>query len=139
LGRSIALLWARFTDLGLGAVLLVAGVVVVAGIGLAVVQGRSGPDPVACEPAAPYVQTIQRMDGSKALHHVDVTQLHQTSAQLATLVGTARGDDAKAITDAAALADSAAAGQAFDVGKVLIEFDAACLGDGAGGGGAGRF
>ena len=134
-GRALARWWTRFTDLGVGAVLLTVGVLVVVGIVVAVIDGRGGPEPVACEQAGPYVDTITTMERKGALSPAQVARLHAASAQLTTLVATARGDDARAITDAAALAGGARAGQPLDSDRVALEFEAACSHDGPHGGG----
>ncbi len=125
-GRAVARWWARFTDLGVGAVLLTVGVLVAVGIAVAVVDGRGGPEPVACQQAAPYLDTITRMERTEALDPAQVATLHEASAQLATLAGTARGDDRKAISDAAGVAGDARAGQPLETGRTALEFEAAC-------------
>jgi hypothetical protein len=125
-GRTVARWWARFTDLGVGAVLLTVGVLVAVGIAVAVVDGRGGPEPVACEQAAPYVDTITRMERKEPLSPAQVARLHEASAQLATLATTARGDDAHAIHDAAGVSGDARAGQPLETDQMALEFEAAC-------------
>jgi hypothetical protein len=125
-GRTVARWWGRFTDLGVGALLLTVGVLVATGIAVAVVDGRGGPEPVACQEAAPYVDTITRMERTEALNRAQVVTLHEASAQLATLAATARGDDRKAISDAAGVAGDARAGQPLETSRTALEFEAAC-------------
>ena len=63
----IASRWTAFTDLGVGAVFLSLGVLVAAGIGVAVYEGRSGKDPVPCDQASTYVATIEHLGNSGKL------------------------------------------------------------------------
>jgi hypothetical protein len=130
--------WDWFSDLGVGAWLLGVGVLVASGLLVAIIQGRSGPDPVACDQAQPYVDTITRMAHSGHLTSVQVGRLQDASARLTAFAPTAHGDDRRAITDAARVAGTAQAGRRLQVDTVLIEFEAACSRGGSGPGGGVR-
>ena len=110
----------------MGALFLSLGVLVAAGIGVAVFEGRGGKDPVPCEQARDDVTTIQHMSHTGRLTAAQVAQLHHDASQLAAIAPTAHGDDAKAITDAATLADRAAVGRKLHTSRLAIEFEAAC-------------
>ena len=134
-GAVLRRAWDRFSDLGVGAWLLRAGVLVVSGLLVAIIQGRSGPEPVACDQAQPYVDTLTRMAHGEPLTSIQVGRLQNASSQLTALVPTAHGADRKAITDAARVAGGARAGRPLQADDVLIEFEATCTyGDGPGGG-----
>jgi hypothetical protein len=135
-GRAVRSAWERFTDLGIGAVLLSLGVIVAVGIGVAVVQGRSGPTPSACDAAQPYLNTIQRLHHRGALTAADVTTLDDASARLADIARTAPGSAKSALTHASQAAANAEAGQPLDTGTVVAQYQQAC--DFSGGGGGGR-
>jgi hypothetical protein len=134
-GRALRSAWQRFTDLGVGAVFLSLGVMVAVGIGVAVVQGRSGPTPSACDAAQPYVTTIQRLHHRGPLTNADVTTLDDASARLADIARTAPGSAKSALTHASQVAASARAGQTLDTGTVAAQYEQACDFGGVDGGG----
>ena len=134
-GGAVRAAWQRFTDLGIGAVLLSLGVLVAAGIGVAVVQGRSGPTPSACDAAEPYLTTIQRLHRHGSLTAADVSTLDDASARLTEIAKTAPGSARSAVEHASQIAASARAGRSLDIGTVVAQYQEACD---FGGGGAGR-
>ena len=135
-GRTVARWWAASTDLGVGAVLFHRGGLVAAGIAVAVVEGRGGPGARRVRTGRPGLRRHPRprMGRQGALSSAQVARLQEASGRLASLAATARGDDAKAITDAAAVADGVTAGRELDASHVVIEFEAACSQDGPHGG-----
>jgi hypothetical protein len=141
LGRAVRSAWQRFTDLGIGAVLLTLGVIVALGIGVAVFQGRSGPTPSACDKAAPYLSTIKRLHHREALTAAEVTTLDDASTRLADIARTAPGSARSAVTHASQVAASARAGEPLDTGTVVAQYEQACDfgggGEGKGPGGSG--
>lgn len=137
-GRLVSSRWTAFTDLGVGAVFLSLGVVVAAGIGVAVFEGRNGKDPVPCDQASTYVATIEHLGHSGKLTAAEVDQLQQDSSDLTAIAAHAHGGEATAITDAATTAGSATAGQKLDTAQLTLHFDAACTFSGHGGGGSDR-
>ncbi len=102
------------------------GVLVAAGIGVAVFEGRNGKDPVPCEQARGHIHTIERLSHGGGLTADEVAQLHDSASRLTAIAAKARGDAVRAITDAATVAGSTTAGQQLDTAKLTTEFDAIC-------------
>jgi hypothetical protein len=128
-GHALDQAWQWFTDLGQGAWLLALSVVVVAAIGLAVVEGRNDPGGTPCSQAEPYVMRMEGLTSSR--HHprlddADMAWLHNASARLTAISGRAFGDDVAAIELAARTAAQAQPGKRMNAGTMATKFDAAC-------------
>ena len=93
------------------------GVLVAAGIGVAVFEGRNGKDPVPCEQARGHIHTIERLSHGGRLTADEVAQLHDSASRLTAIAAKARGDAVRAITDAATVAGSTTAGQTAGHGQ----------------------
>ena len=88
-----------------------------------------------CDQARAYVATIQHLGHGGPLAERQAARLRNDSSALTAIAATARGDDAKAIADAATVAGSATVGQTLDTSRIDLEFEAACTPGGATGGG----
>jgi hypothetical protein len=118
--------WEWFTDLGVGAWLLGGGVVAVLILVLAVIQGRSGPQPSPCDRASSYVVTMEnshhRLSPGKA------AAMRRLAPRLNALAQQAFGDDPGALHALAQVAAGAQAGHPLDAQAVVGRYDAACIG-----------
>jgi hypothetical protein len=119
--------WDWFTGLGQGAWLLTVAVLVVVGIGVAVVGGRH-PDAVPCDQAAPMIHDMGAATTSRSAHLTTHTTaiLHTDSTKLQAIARHAFGSDAAALRKAAETAGGAQVGHRFDPEPALQAYGAAC-------------
>jgi hypothetical protein len=122
----LASAWGWFTDLGQGAWMLAIAVLVVAGIGLALVAGRH-PEANPCDQAAPIIQ-VMSSDALRSgpLSARQASILHNESTELQAIAGHAFGSNASALRKAATVAGDARAGHSFDPEAALEAYDSAC-------------
>ena len=119
--------WDWFTDLGVGAWVVGLGVLAGAGLLVAVIQGRGGPEQSACHEARPYVDAVSSAVSGRPLAQAQAQNVRNAATQLDALSSTAVSpDDRRAIAAVAQVAGAAQAGQALDAEQAITEFEGAC-------------
>ena len=116
--------WNWFSDLGQGAWLLTLSVLVVAGIALAVVEGRDGA--CTCDQALHQVDRVRLYDGNTSLMDGAQHELRLAATQLDLLAGEATGAQRQALQALAEDARSARANQPFHAKSQLAALHDAC-------------
>ena len=116
--------WNWFSDLGQGAWLLTISVLVVAGIALAVVEGRGGAS--TCDRALRQANQVRLYDGNTSLLDGARHELHLAATQLDLLAGEATGAQRQALQALAEDARSARANQPFHAKSQLAALHDAC-------------
>lgn len=116
--------WNWFSDLGQGAWLLTISVLVVAGIALAVVEGRGGAS--TCDRALRQANQVRLYDGNTSLLDGAQHELHLAATQLDLLAGEATGAQRQALQALAEDARSARTNQPFHAKSQLAALHDAC-------------
>jgi hypothetical protein len=116
--------WDWFTDLGQGSWLLALGVLIVAGLAVAIVMGRGSES--SCDQAITPVHDIRLHDGNQSLQSEAVYQLHQDAKTLDTLVTETTGDQRTAMQALATVAHHARVNQPFHAQSALDDYHSAC-------------
>jgi hypothetical protein len=124
-GRSaVVSVWDWFTDLGQGSWLLGLGVLMVAGLSLALIMGRGGES--VCDKAIQPVHDLRLRDGNQSLQPDAAHSLHQDADTLDGLVSEATGDQRAALQALASAARHARRNEPFHAHSALDAYQSAC-------------
>jgi hypothetical protein len=131
-GKRVRLvrIWDWYTDLGVGAIFLGIGVVVGVLILASVVDAKLQPSKSACQSADPLIENIRQISADSrgsTLPAADVAQLRIDGTKLTVIAKGAAGEQQSSLSQLAALASSAEAGQPFDADHALGRVDQACV------------
>ncbi len=122
---EVSSVWARFTDLGLGAWLLVLGLACVGALTLAIVMGRGGAS--TCDQAFHSVHDIRIYDGNPSMQLDGVGALQTDARDLDQVAGgAAAGPQRDALTALAEVARHARDNRPFRAASQLTTYDDVC-------------